>query len=135
MSIDIVGIKTKLATQLVDDLGLYTATDDTTVPAIYIVNNPDLDPPRDVKISGIECLVYRVVEHVPQACFGGIADKYQVSIELTQHDRTGNLNQVLETLLCYWQRIRIAWHRTQTEENLEQVKLYLPSQQYFKIIK
>jgi hypothetical protein len=135
MSIDIIGIKAKLATQLVADLGLYTATDGSITKAIYIVNNLDLDPPRDVKISGIECLIYRVVDRVPQACFGGIADKYQVSIELTQHDRTGNLNNAIETLFCYWQRIRIAWHRTQTEESLEQAKLYLPSQQYFKIIK
>lgn len=133
MPIDIAGIKSRLATQLVDDLGRYTATDGSTVPAIYIVNNVDLDPPRELKISGIECLVYRSIERVPQACFQGVADKYQVSIELTQHDRSKNLNNAIETLFCYWQRIRIAWHRTQTEEDFEQAKLYLPSQQYFKI--
>ena len=134
MSIDIVGIKAKLAAQLVTELGLYTATDNTTAPAIYIVNNLDSDPPRDVKITGVECLVYRVVDRVPQACFQGVVDQYQVSVELTQHDRTGNLNNALETLFCHWQRIRIAWHRTQTEESFEQVKLYLPGQQYFRVI-
>lgn len=133
MPIDIFGIKEKLSAQLVDELGLYTAGDGSTARAIYVVNNLDVDPPRDVKISGIECLVYRVVDRVPQACFGGVADKYQVSIELTQHDRNGSLNNAIETLFCHWQRIRIAWHRTQTEEDFEQVKLYLPSQQYFKI--
>ncbi|WP_310424886.1 hypothetical protein [Chamaesiphon sp. VAR_48_metabat_135_sub] len=135
MSIDIVGIKAKLATQLVTELGLYTATNGSTVPAIYIVNNLDIDPPRDVEISGIECLVYRVVDRVPQACFQGVVDRYQVSVELIQHDRTKNLNNALETLFCYWQRIRIAWHRRQTEENLEQVKLYLPGEHYFNILK
>lgn len=134
MPIDIAGIKGKLAVQLVDYLGLYTATDGSTAAAIYIVNNLDLDPPRDVKISGIECLVYRSVDRVPQACFGGVADKYQVSIELTQHDRSKDLNNAIETLFCHWQRLRIAWHRSQTEEDFEQVKLYLLGQQYFKVI-
>jgi hypothetical protein len=133
MPIDIAGIKSRLATQLVDDLGLYTAPDGSTVPAIYIVNNVDKDPPRDVKISGIECLVYRGVDRVPQACFQGVADKYQIHLELTQHDKSGNLNNAIEILFTHWQRIRIAWYRLQTDEDFEQVKLYLPSQQYFRI--
>lgn len=132
--IDIVGIKTKLAVQLVDELGLYTAPDGSAIAAIYIVNNVDSDPPRDLKISGLECLVFRAIDRVPQACFGGVADKYQVAIGLTQHDRTKNLNNAIETLFCHWQRIRIAWHREQTEDDFEQMKLYLPSQQYFKVI-
>jgi hypothetical protein len=134
MTIDIVGIQTKLTTQLVDVLGTYTAPDGSTAKAIYIVDNVDLDPPRDLKISGIECLIFRSVDRVPQACFGGVADKYQVAIELTQHDRSQDLNIAIETLFCYWQRIRIAWHRLQTEEDFEQIKIFLPGEQYFKII-
>jgi hypothetical protein len=134
MPIDTVGLKTKLAAQLVDDLGIYTAPNGSTEKAIYIINNLDLDPPRDLKVSGVECLIVRSVEHVPQACFGGVADKYQWSVNLIQHDRSQNLNNAIETLFCHWQRIRIAWHRVQTEEDLEQIKLYLPSQQYFKIL-
>jgi hypothetical protein len=134
MPIDIEGIKSKLAAQLVDDLGRYTAADGSSVSAIYIVNNLDLDPPRELKISGIECLVYRSIERVPQACFQGVADKYQVSIELIQHDRNQGLNNAIEVLFTHWQRIRIAWYRLQTEEDFEQVKFYLPGQQYFKIL-
>jgi hypothetical protein len=133
--IDIIGIKSTLAVQLVDTLGLYTATDGSTVAAIYIVNNVDLDPPRNLKISGIECLISRAVDRVPQACFGGVADKYQVVVNLIQHDRSNNLNNTIETLFCYYQRIRIAWHRRQTEEDLEQVQIFLPGQQYLKIVK
>jgi hypothetical protein len=131
--IDIVGIRTKLATQLVDELGFYTVPAGATTPAIYVVNNVDADPPRDWQVSGLECLVSRAVDRVPVACFGGVADKYQVVVNLVQHDRSKNLNNAIETLFCYWQRIRIGWHRRQTEEDLEQVQLYLPSQQYFKI--
>jgi hypothetical protein len=132
--IDIPKFYTDLSNQLSSELGLYTATDGSTAAAIYIVNNVDLDPPRDLKISGIECLVSRSVDRVPQACFGGVADKYQVVVNLIQHDRSKNLNNAIETLFCHWQRIRIAWHRRQSEEDLEQVQLYLPGQQYFKVI-
>jgi hypothetical protein len=132
MPIDIVGIKTKLAAQLVDELGTYIAPDNSTAPAIYPVTNVDKDPPRDLKIEGLECLVFHAVDRVPQACFGGVADKYQVVVNLIQHDRSKDLNNAIETLFCHWQRIRIGWHRRQTEEDLEQVQLYLPSQQYFK---
>ena len=76
----------------------------------------------------------RTVDRVPLACFGGITDQYQVVVNLIQHDRTKNLNEAIETLFCYWQRMRIGWHRVQTEEDLEQIRLYLPSQQYFKVV-
>jgi hypothetical protein len=132
--IDIAGIRAKLAVQLVDELGVYTLPVGGITPAIYTVNNVDLDPPRDWQISGIECLVSRSVDRVPQACFGGVADKYQVIVNLIQHDKSKNLNNAIETLFCHWQRIRIAWHRRQSEEDLEQIQLYLPSQQYFKIV-
>jgi hypothetical protein len=134
MPIDIVGIKTKIAAQLVDDLGLYTAPDGSTVPAIYLVNNVDVDPPRDWKISGIECLVFRNIDRVPQACFGGVADKYQVAVNLIQHSKSQSLNNAIEVLFSHWQRIRVAWHRPQTEEDFEQIKLFIPSQQYFKVV-
>lgn len=124
-------IKAKLYAQLIDELGLYTAPDDSSIKAIYTVKNVDLDPPRDLKISGLECLVYRTVDRTPQACFQGVADKYQVVVELIQHDRSKDLNNAIEILFCHWQRIRIAWHRTQTEDDFEQIRLYLPSQQYF----
>jgi hypothetical protein len=132
--IDFPKLYATLSSQLASEIGSYTATDGSTAAAIYIVNNVDLDPPRDLKISGVECLIYRSLDRVPQACFGGIVDKYQYAIELTQHDRSKNLNSTIETLFYYWQRIRIAWHRVQTEEDLEQMRIYLPSQQYFKII-
>lgn len=133
MPIDTVGLKTKLATQLVDVLGVYMAPDNSTTAAIYIVNNVDSDPPRDLKVSGIECLVFKSVDRVPKACFGGVADQYQWSVNLIQHDRSQNLNLAIETLFCYWQRIRIAWHRQQTEEDFEQVKIFLPGEQYFHV--
>jgi hypothetical protein len=127
-------IRDKLATQLATKLGTYTALDSSTLPAIYVFNNIDNEPPREWKIEGIECLISRSPEHNPQACFQGVADRYLWSVFLVQHNRANTLSEAIETLFCHWQRISINYHRLQTEEDLEECKLYIPSQQYFKIV-
>lgn len=127
-------VRDKLAVELVDSLGTYQLPNGSTAAAIYVVTNVDKDPPRDWQVSGIECLVSSMVDRVPQACFGGIADKYQWVVNLIQHDKDRNLNNAIEVFFCHYQRVRLAWHRSQSEEDFEQCQLYLPGQQYFEVI-
>ena len=69
--IDILKIRNKLAVQLVAELGVYTLPIGASTPAIYTVNNVDLDPPRDWKISGVECLHHALSIASPWLVLGG----------------------------------------------------------------
>lgn len=127
-------ILNNLRSQLAHILGEYRVKSGTTpMPAIIKSQNIDTHPSTDWNISGLECVLVGNPEHFPKACFRGVADLYQWHIYLIQHDRDLGLEEAIECILGNYQRAKIGWHRQQSREDFEQVLIYLPSQQYFKI--
>jgi hypothetical protein len=91
-----------------------------SIPAIWKVNDTDIDPPADHKAQGIECLIYP-----PQPrgdpLFG---DKVVINenwlVKLIQHDRSKPLGDAAKLLIKAWPNASINYLRKSNEIN-EQV--------------
>ncbi len=131
----IIDLRSKLQIALTPVLGTYQPHGAALIPACYVVNNIDKDPPRDWKIVGLECLIHRSPKHAPKSLFGGVADLYQWEVELVQHDRSKNLEVAIALMFCNFQRIKVLSQYSQTEEMFEQIKFGLAGQEYFAVMR
>lgn len=86
--IDLMAIRTALATALADELGTYTFPDGQVTPAIAVDDGSGNYPPKDAKVTGLECIILLSPEVQSEDIFGGFKETYTAMVMLRQWDAT-----------------------------------------------
>jgi hypothetical protein len=97
--------RSRLLTALGTTLGTYTfGTPSQSIPAIWVVTNPDTDPPKQYQRTGLECLIFPP-EGWSTRLLGNAMMTEIWRFRLIQHDRSKTTlpayYQLLETIDCY----------------------------------
>lgn len=113
------------------ELGIYTKPDNTTTPGCVVIKQIEKDPPADWKCSGVAALIHRTPIHSPKPLFGGVLDMYYFKVELIQYNRKKSIENALNCLTPYFQRMRILSQTMQDVDSYEQAVLGFPAQDYY----
>lgn len=101
------------------------------LPAIYVVNDPLKEPPKGWKVSGLEAIIRKTPEAIAITNHYGVIDRREWVISLIQHNLSGDLQLARELIFRKFTRAKVQSHLELTEENLEQLVLRVPDEQYF----
>jgi hypothetical protein len=88
-----------------------------TIPAIWKINDTDLDPPADHKAQGVECLIYPPQPRGDPLFGGTVVINEDWLVKLIQHDRSKPLGGVAKLLIKAWPNARIAYLSKSNEIN------------------
>jgi hypothetical protein len=114
-------IRTRLVTALGSELGEY----ELGLPAIYLVRNPESDPPKNYRTTGIECLVFRPDPQSPTPLHHNAALPEIWDIRLLQRDRSGSLLAAYQAILNYFPDCLLNSHIQANRDIDEQLNLSL----------
>jgi hypothetical protein len=124
--------QTILQNALLTELGSYTLPNNSPVRAIYVIGDPKKDPPKDWKVTGVECRIQKTADRAGQRCFNGDQDHYIWQCILIQYDRSKSLNEAIDALKATKIfGLSIGKVIPQSEDNFEQVSFSIVTHQYF----
>lgn len=129
MEITVKQLNERLSTALGTKLGRYQPVD---IPAILVVTNIDTEPDREWTVTGLEVLIKRASIRNPMAVTGGVADRCNYQVMMTQHDQSKGLDEAIDIVLQTFNRGKIKYQYAQTEEINEQICFLIPDNQFIR---
>lgn len=102
----LIDARTKIsnALTLTNQLGTYTTTTES-IPALWVVRNFDIDPPRHYTRTGLECLIF-VPEIIATPLHHNAIASELWRIRLIQHDRSKSTAAAYLSLLAFFPDIQ-----------------------------
>lgn len=101
------------------ELGNYTSS----IPAIWFVTNPDTDPPKNYRTSGLECLIFNPTPQSARPLHHNAALTEMWEIRLIQHDRLRSVLPAYKMLLAKYPDIYLDSHIRANRDTSEQLNL------------
>lgn len=122
--VDLNDFKAKILAAISPELGTYTAGTAPPMPAIWIVRNIDVDPPRNLQRQGLECLLFPPIPSgVPLHNAAILQHRWR--IRLIQHDRASSIHGGYKAILKIYPQLKNEGWLSQSTELDEQINLSL----------
>ena len=112
-------IRERLITALGSELGEYQPG----LPAIYFVSNPDTDPPKHYRTSGLECLIFDPQPQSPKPLHHNAALVETWGVRLIQRDRKRSVLDAYQSVLADYPDISIDSHIPANRDTDEQINI------------
>jgi hypothetical protein len=109
--------------RLIDAIGTELGEYEPLVPAIWFVTNPDTDPPKNYRTSGLECLIFNPIPQAAKPLHHNAALTEIWEIRLIQRDRTKSTSLAYRNLLAKYPDIFLDSHIRANRDNSEQLNL------------
>lgn len=109
--------------RLIDAIGAELGNYELLVPAIWFVTNPDIDPPRNYRTSGLECLIFSPTPQAARPLHHNAALTEIWEIRLIQHDRSKSTLLAYRALLAKHPGTYLDSHIRANRDNSEQLNL------------
>jgi hypothetical protein len=112
-------IRTRLVTAIGTELGQY----ESGLPAIYLVRNPDTEPPSNYRTSGLECLILYPQSRLAMPLHHNAALVEFWEVQLIQRNRSRSLLLTYQNILNYFPDCYMNSHRQANRDTDEQLNL------------
>jgi hypothetical protein len=109
--------------RLIDAIGAELGEYEPLVPAIWFVTNPDTDPPKNYRTSGLECLIFNPTPQAAKPLHHNAALNEIWEVRLIQRDRSKSTLPAYRALLAKYPGIYLDSHARSNRDNSEQLNL------------
>lgn len=120
-------IETNVLPRLIAAIGTELGEYEPGLPAAYLVYNPDTDPPKNFRTSGIEMLVYVPEPQSAIPLHHNAALPTFWEIRLIQYNRSGCLLQAYQNILDRYPDAYLNSHLPADRDRNEQLNLSISS--------